>query len=105
MDRTIHGDTMRTLLPCLICCLALRGTRAAFAQERMPLQPLPAQPAAPALPDAAPAAPATETPAGPCDCLGFDWSKVPPVRPMPRLGWFIPPPERCGFYSVVDIFR
>jgi len=32
-------------------------------------------------------------------------TKVPPARPMPRPGNFAIPPDRPGFYSVVDVFR
>ena len=32
----------------------------------------------------------------------FDWSKVPPVTPMPRLGGFLLPPSGPGYYSLWD---
>lgn len=30
------------------------------------------------------------------------WANVPPVKPLPRLGWFIIPPTGCGYYSGLD---
>ncbi len=33
---------------------------------------------------------------------GFDFKKVPPVRPTPRLGSFSIPPKGPGYYSVLD---
>ncbi len=33
----------------------------------------------------------------------FDWSKVPPVTPMPRPGVFIVPPSGPGYYSLWDL--
>lgn len=32
-----------------------------------------------------------------------DWAKVPPVRPMPRLGKFSKPPARPGYASIRDL--
>jgi hypothetical protein len=32
----------------------------------------------------------------------FDWTKVPAVSPMPRLGGFIVPPSGAGYYSLWD---
>ena len=32
----------------------------------------------------------------------FDWSKVPPISPMPRLGSFIVSPSGPGYYSLWD---
>jgi len=32
-----------------------------------------------------------------------DWSKVPPVTPMPRPGSFIVPPSGAGYYSLWDL--
>jgi hypothetical protein len=34
-----------------------------------------------------------------------DWSKVPPVTPVPRLGWFIIPPTGPGYYSLLDLLN
>ena len=31
------------------------------------------------------------------------WSKVPPVTPLPRPGWFIIPPTGPGYYSLKDV--
>lgn len=33
----------------------------------------------------------------------FDWSKVPPVRIIPRGGNFAIPPSGCGYYSLRDV--
>src|SRR5262245_34378539 len=95
---------MRRLLLPLICAFALFGATRLAADEKTPLQLLPPwSDAAP--PPAAPVPADAATPAAECECPPFDWSKVPPVRPFPRLGWFIPPPEYCGYYSLVDVFR
>src|SRR5262249_28727629 len=32
----------------------------------------------------------------------FDWTKVPPVRPVPRLGMFLIFPSDSGYYSFLD---
>lgn len=82
-------------------------------EPRAPIEHL--KPAAPnELPALAPGTPATTTvapaPCPPtvvdCPCESFDWSKVPAnVRPVPRLGYFIPPPEGCAFYTAFDAFR
>lgn len=34
----------------------------------------------------------------------FDWSSVPPVTPLPRVGIFIKPPSGPGYYSLGDWF-
>lgn len=34
---------------------------------------------------------------------GFDWSKVWPVRPTPRPGFFAIPPSGPGYYSLLDV--
>ncbi len=39
----------------------------------------------------------------PCDRCGFDFSKVPPVRPLPRPGMFPIPPSGPGYYSLLDL--
>lgn len=44
----------------------------------------------------------TAAPAEPAKSTKFDWSKVPPVSPMPRLGGFIVPPSGPGYYSLWD---
>jgi hypothetical protein len=41
-------------------------------------------------------------PAQPAKSGRFDWTKVPPVSPMPRLGSFIVPPSGPGYYSLWD---
>ena len=95
---------MRRLMLPLICALTLLGATRAIADEKVPLQLLP--PWSDGAPPAAAPAPADAgPPAAECECPPFDWSKLPPVRPLPRLGWFIPPPEYCGYYSLVDVFR
>jgi hypothetical protein len=58
---------------------------------------------APATQPAQPAAPGDAQPV-PCDG-GFDWTKVPRVRPTPRLGFFPVPPAGAGFYSLLDEIR
>lgn len=35
----------------------------------------------------------------------FDWSKAPPVTPLPRVGIFIKPPSGSGYYSLLDWFH
>ena len=47
---------------------------------------------------AAPATPPASTPDG-----KFDFSKVPPVTPMPRPGLFMIPPSEPGYYSLWDM--
>src|SRR5262249_25633109 len=34
-----------------------------------------------------------------------DWTKIPPVRPFPRLGYFIIYPTGPGYYSLLDQIR
>lgn len=36
---------------------------------------------------------------------GFDWTKVPPVRVIPRVGNFAIPPKGPGYYSALDLIR
>lgn len=75
----------------------------------MPLEEEPvktAEPAQSAPPADAEKSAATDTSAplveAPCrKCV--DWSKVPPVTPFPRLGWFTVPRDGCGYYSLVDL--
>lgn len=43
----------------------------------------------------------TKSPAQPANSP-FNWAKVPPVSPMPRLGGFIVPPSGPGYYSLWD---
>ncbi len=72
----------------------------------LPALPVAPAPAAPAAPDAtAPAAPAANAPA--CDTCegGFDWKKVPRVRPTPRGGMFPILPTGPGYYSALDQLR
>lgn len=56
-------------------------------------------------PPTAPAAPPAE-PSFPCQCCcgdrPVDWTKVPPIRPFPRLGYFIVWPTGPGYYSLLD---
>ncbi len=33
------------------------------------------------------------------------WSKVPPVRPTPRLGYFVVPPSGPGYYALRDLLE
>src|SRR5689334_9420469 len=45
---------------------------------------------------------------GACDgscCGGFDFSKVPPVRIIPRPGNFPILPSGPGYYSLLDVIR
>jgi Alginate export len=38
-----------------------------------------------------------------CDnTCNVDWTKIPPVRPHPRPGYFTIPPSGCGAYSFLD---
>jgi hypothetical protein len=37
-------------------------------------------------------------------CGGFDFSKVPPVRTFPRLGYFFIAPSGPGYYSLHDVW-
>ena len=79
----------------------LAGWLAAGAgADELPGTPVgtPASPAPPAV--TAPAAEACGT-AGGADF----WKKVPPVRPMPRLGNFPIPPGGPGYYSLADELR
>jgi hypothetical protein len=50
--------------------------------------------------------PATNLPAAgvacPADPCAFDWTKVPPVVKMPRVGNFAPVPTGPGYYSFAD---
>ena len=50
-----------------------------------------------------PTAPPKSTAATPVAESKFDWSKVPPVTPMPRPGLFIVPPSGPGYYSLWDL--
>lgn len=65
--------------------------------EPAPPVPVPAAGA----PDAAAATNASSPCADSCGD-GVDWSKVPPVRIIPRLGNFPIPPKGCGYYSLFD---
>jgi len=62
-----------------------------------PEQSQPAQSAIPAV--TAPPAPAASECKDPC---AFDWTKVPPIRALPRAGYFIIPPTGPGYYSFLD---
>lgn len=66
-----------------------------LAPATQPVQP--AQPPQPVPPDAPPGP-------GACDG-GFDWKKVPRVRPVPRVGMFPIPPAGPGYYSLLDQLR
>src|SRR5947209_3686874 len=88
------------------------GASRAPAQDAAPPAVAPAPvvstpaPATPALPDPSPVVP-EGTPAG--DACGTScesvWSKVPPVTPTPRLGWFLIPPSGPGYYSLRDLLE
>src|SRR5262249_40379508 len=73
-------------------------------------KPLPADPSTPPPPvviNPGPAAPAPAVVADPVvyESVGVDWTKVPPVTPMPRPGWFIINPEGPGYYTGWDLLR
>jgi hypothetical protein len=56
-------------------------------------------------PEKCPDAPPAE-PVFPCGSGGgVDWTKVPPIRPAPRLGYFIVWPTGPGYYSLLDQLR
>jgi hypothetical protein len=57
-------------------------------------------PGAPGAP-AAPATPCATPGCDPCE-KGFDWSKVPRTRPMPRVGFFPVLSTGPGYYSLLD---
>ena len=80
---------------------------AANAQQIVPAPALIAEPErVPMLPDTAATAPATEAAApagGDCRAGGVDWTKVPPVTPLPRPGWFPMWPTGPGYYSLKDV--
>ncbi len=46
----------------------------------------------------------TSDSAAPDPCC-FDWTKLPPVRPLPRPGFFTVPPTDCGYYSLSDLLN
>jgi len=50
-----------------------------------------------------PTAPPKSAAATPVTENKFDWSKVPPVTPMPRPGSFTVPPSGPGYYSLWDL--
>jgi hypothetical protein len=56
---------------------------------------------------ALPESPAPAAQPAPCPgaCDGFDWKKVPRVRPLPRPGFFPMPPAGPGYYSLLDAIR
>jgi hypothetical protein len=65
----------------------------------------PSTPPAEAKPFSTPVEPKAEpAPAPECDC-GFDFKKVPRVRPFPRPGNFPVPPTGPGYYSALDQLR
>jgi hypothetical protein len=66
----------------------------------LPQAPSPIAPADPA-PPVASADPA------PCDacCTPRDWTKIPPLTPMPRVGAFLIPSSGPGYYSGLDWLR
>jgi hypothetical protein len=33
------------------------------------------------------------------------WSKIPPLSPAPRPGWFLLPPSGCGYYTLLDYIK
>jgi hypothetical protein len=87
--------------------LLLACGAAADAQQVVPAPALVAEPErVPLISDTTAPAPATEAAApagGDCRADGFDWTKVPPVTPLPRLGWFPMPPTGPGYYSLKDV--
>jgi hypothetical protein len=94
--------------------VTVEPVRAEAPELIIPLPPPSAKPDTPI----APASPALEKPATlpptadpapvsgtACGTGSVDWTKVPPVRPMPRLGNFLMPPTGPGYYSVLDQLR
>jgi hypothetical protein len=78
---------------------ALASQAQEVPQESTAAEPSPAQ----AVPETAPAAgecPVDEAPK--CEDAPSLWSKVPPVQPVPRTGWFLIPPSGPGYYSFLD---
>lgn len=88
--------------------LLLCGSGVVAAQDALPpLAPTePTDAPAPVADPAAPKAPAAKPveACGPC-AAGFDWKKVPRVRPFPRPGHFPVPPAGPGYYSALDYLR
>jgi hypothetical protein len=79
-------------------------------QQQVP--PPPTGPAIPLTPDGAPASDAPPVPAsGPAPAAPLvalpdyrapvDWTKVPPVTPLPRPGSFIIPPNHPGYHDIL----
>jgi hypothetical protein len=87
----------------------LRLTGAAGAQEPGPAQQTPAEPPlAPAqtavAAESVPATDASVTGDSAHDAGGgLDWSKIPDIRPTPRVGAFYVPPTGPGYYSLLDV--
>ncbi len=78
--------------------LAVAQTPDVYEQVPAATQPAPLSPAViPAEPTPAPAC--KEDPPVPF------WTKVPPVRPIQRPGWFIIPPAGPGYYSLRDLLE
>lgn len=90
--------------PRLVALVVLAiGSRGGFAQT-----PTEQPSTSAALPgaDQPPTVAAGQPSPAPCDsCLGFDFSKVPPVRVFPPPGMFAIPPGGPGYYSVLDALR
>ncbi len=90
--RGLPGPTQELVPACLIL-----GTVLFLAAGVRGSEPPPA-PAADAPLDASVAPPEAA-----CDpCTLFDWTKVPPVRPTPRLGMVVLYPSGPGYYSLLD---
>jgi hypothetical protein len=72
----------------------LFGSVEANSRQDIPAPEAPAE-VKPA-PEGAPAA-------GDPGCGGVDWTKVPPISPLPRVGVFPMPPTGPGYYSLKDV--
>lgn len=111
MFTTARGRGREVIL-CLVAGAILGSNCATRAEEEQPRQAIPPENLQVPLLDiknaAVPEAQAASLPtagcaaaAGPAVC-GVDWSKVPPVRIVPRLGFFPILPSGPGYYSVRD---
>lgn len=106
----------------IVTGLLLAGSRIGLAGESIPVSSGTTAPVAAALPmgsatESQPKAAATlaqeiislepESPSAGADpAPGKDksvWSRVPPVTPLPRVGWFPMPPTDPGYYSLRDV--
>jgi hypothetical protein len=71
----------------------------------LPVVEAPVAPVPNAAPTAPPAASSAAPPVQECPCDGFDWKKVPRVRPFPRIGNFPVLAAGPGYYSALDQLR